>query len=381
MSSKFKICALAMAVAGAASALSGCGMINYYWQYYDKEVDSSLREPTGYYEHAQASEQADPLVVPAGLQNPQTDPVLSLPDYPANAYVGPVGEEVDVRPPQAAIRSSEGVQAYWQDGEAIVWLNSNGVLVQDESEAWEILQRVLRRLYIETGQVTPGAYELTTMAADFNEFGTPYTAINDAQDNLRYRQIYRLRVGRDSSGNIGIACSLVGSMTLLRYGVMLTDILTPAELQRFAMGFANQIIREVSKVNQVAETMPDEVVITLDRDNNRQDCIRVNAPYESVFNAMRSMLPQYGFEVTEYSISHSSFKVTYDEQDSSFFRERGVEDFMLEDGEYIIRVAVDASGTVITFYDDDDKPLRTNIITRLYPGFSEALLKELTWTR
>ena len=59
-----------------------------------------------------------------------------------------------------------------------------------------------------------------------------------------------------------------------------------------------------------------------------------------------------------------------------FFHDKGVEDFGLEDGDYIIRVAVDGSNSVITFYDEDDKPLKSEIVSRLYPGFSEALIKE-----
>lgn len=369
--------ALTGAVAALTLSLGGCGTLNYWWQYYDGEVDTSLREPTGYYEHTEARESADPLTVPQGLEEPLKDEALALPPYPQNAAQGSLGEDMDVRPPLVPIRSSSGVQAQWVDGEAIVWLTGYGTpKVSSEAEAWQLLQRVLGRLRIEVGQVTPGAYELTTMAADFNEFGTPFDHVNAQYDNLRYRQIYRLRIGRDGAGNIGVATSLVGSMTLLDYGRSLDDILTPTELQRFAMGFANEIIKEVDRVGEIAETMPDTVTVTLDRDNNDQDALAVNAPYSATFDALRSMLPKYSFEITEYSVSHSLVKVTYSEQDPEFFHELGVEDFGLEDGDYIFRVGVDGDRTVITFYDEDDKPLNTRIVARLYQGFSEALVKE-----
>ncbi len=372
-------CALAVSTALFSFAMGGCSIFNYWWQYYDGEVDTSLREPTGYYEHADVVSQADTLVVPEGLEEPQFDRALAAPDYPYEA-LGFVGEELDVRPPLVPIRSSQGVQAQWVDGEAIVWLQGYGDLdIENEEDAWRLLQRVLARLHIEIGGVTPGAYELTTLASDFNEFGTPFTAINAENNNLRYRQVYRLRIGRDSNDRIGIAVSLIGSMTLLNWGFSLNDLLSPTELQRFAMGFANEIIQEVDAVTIIAETIPDEVHVVLGRDNNSQDAFIVNAPYDAVFDAIRSMLPVYGFEITEYSVSQSLVKAVYEEQDPEFFQELGVVDFGLEDDDtYIIRVAVDGSNTVITIYDEDDKPLGTQMVTRLYPGFAGALVKELS---
>ncbi len=369
--------AIAASLAALTFTLGGCSVIDYWWQYYDGEVDTSLREPTGYYEHTEAVAHEDPLVVPEGLEEPQTDKALALPPYPQTYVQGSLGEDVDVRPPLVPIRSSQGIQAQWVDGEAIVWLQGYGYNeITTEEEAWSLLHRLLGRLHIDVGEVTQGAYELTTMAADYNEFGTPYSHVNSDNDNLRYRQIYRIRIGRDANNNIGIAVSLVGSMTLLNYGFSLDDILTPTELQRFAMGFANEIIKEVDEVSTIAETIPQVVTVTLDRDNNDQDAMIVNAPYNSTFDAIRSMLPEFGFEINEYSVSHSSVNVTYEEQDPEFFHDKGVEDFGLEDGDYIIRVAVDGSNSVITFYDDDDKPLKSEIVSRLYPGFSEALIKE-----
>lgn len=382
--SYFKITVLAAALAVTASGLSGCNSINYLWQLYDGDVDTSLREPTGYYEHAKVKNNTDQLVVPQGLAVPVKDRNMEMPDTPVllSSAAAPVGEDIDVRAPVVQLRSQSGVQTQWAAGESIIWLNPYGRQnVADEAEAWNLLLNVLATIGVQPGEQTPGAYELTTMAADYNEFGTPVSVAGLPDDALRYRQVYRIRIGRGADGNIGIATSVIGSMTIASAGWFslfntsrsLSDILTPAELERFATGFNNNIIRGLDEVNAVQEALPEHVTVTMDRDNNEQDCFAVSAPYQATWNVLRRMLPDWGFEITEYSVSHSTINVDYDEPDSDEFRARGVDNFGLEDGEYIFRVSIDGQRTFITLYDEDDKPVRTEVLTRLYPGFSRAL--------
>lgn len=379
----FKYTAPAAAVTLCLWTLSGCSTISSLWQMYDGSVSTSLREPTGYYEHATVSAPGDRLVVPEGLNQPARDRALMLPEV-NNLVAGPVGADMDVRAPVVQLRSSAGLQSVWADGESIIWLNSGGTQnVADESQAWELLMRALDRMQIQVGEVTPGAYELTTVAADFNEFGTPLSITTvAAEDGVRYRQIYRIRIGRNSENNIGIATSVIGSMTVATAGLFsfsttrtLDDILSPAELERFAVGFSNHLIRSMQTVSAPPEYFDGTVNITLDRDNNGQDCLMVDAPYQRTWEVMRNLLPDWGFTVTEYSVSHSSFKVEYDEPDADFFRARGVDNFGLEDGEYLIRVSIDRDKTFITFYNKDDHPLKPQEIARLYPGFSAALTR------
>lgn len=378
----FKYTTLAAVLTLSLGPLSGCTTFNNLWQLYDGEVDTSLREPTGYYDHADARHSGDRLVVPEGLATPARDRATRMPQVGAMA-AGPLGADMDVRAPVVQLRSTAGLRSVWADGESIVWLNSNGrENVANEAQAWELLMRVLQNMNIEVGEITPGAYELTTKAADFNEFGTPLSMTTMATDALRYRQVYRIRIGRGSDGNIGIATSVIGSMTIAEAGLFsfkasrtLSDILTPAELERFATGFSNHIIRAMERVTAEPEEYSTLVQVTLDRDNNNQDCLVVDAPYQRTWDVMRNMLPDYGFEVTEYSISHSTFNVDYEEQDPEYFRNLGIDDFGLEEGSYIIRVSIDGDKTFITFYNEDDKPLRASVVARLYPGFSAALMR------
>ena len=209
---------MALSMAVASTQLAGCNIIRHWWQYFDGTVDTSLREPTGYYEHAEVTDIPDQLVVPPGLAVPPSDRSM---DVPMLSYTntGEIGKDIDVRAPVVPLRSALGVNAQWSAGEAIVWLKQGGAHgIADEKQAWQLLGKVLQRLNIEVGQVTPGAFELTTLAADFNEFGVPYTPANRASHALCYHQIYRIRIGRAQNGDLGIASSVIGLYGALAFG-------------------------------------------------------------------------------------------------------------------------------------------------------------------
>ncbi|MCR5085686.1 MAG: outer membrane protein assembly factor BamC [Succinivibrionaceae bacterium] len=369
--------ALALAVGSLlASLLGGCGLVREYYQRWDGHVDTSLREPTGWYEHAEARNETHDLVVPAGLDEPPVDNSMDVP-VPGNAS-GPVGESMDVRPPIVPLRSDLGLRGQWGAGEAIVWFERGGSHgIFDEESAWALLDSLLKQMRVGVGKVTDGAYELTTMSADYNEYGAPYNAADLSSNALRYHQIYKIRVGRNDYGEVGIATQLIGSMTMLSSGYMLENLLSDIELQRFSTGFANNVIRMLDKRAHEGDQSVDYVDVTLGRDNNNQDCLVVTAPYKVVWDSVKSMLPKYSFKVKEYSLSSGTITVEAEEEEAEFFRQRGVQPFSLEDGTYKLRVGELQGKATITFYNGDDKPLSPSEVGRIYSGFSQALAREI----
>ena len=107
-------------MAVASTQLAGCNIIRHWWQYFDGTVDTSLREPTGYYEHAEVTDIPDQLVVPPGLAVPPSDRSM---DVPMLSYTntGEIGKDIDVRAPVVPLRSALGVNAQWSAGEAFSW--------------------------------------------------------------------------------------------------------------------------------------------------------------------------------------------------------------------------------------------------------------------
>ncbi len=368
---------MALAVSAAISLLGGCTTVKDYYQRYTGELDESGREPTGYYQHADIKQYSDPVVIPQSLNVPPINEDLVVPPMPANAVNGPVGEQMDIRAPRAPYRSESGLHTQWSSGEAILWFDKNGSHgINSEQDAWLLLGKVLKSLDIKVGEESADNYELTTAARDFNEFGQPYSPADLAAGAPRYRQIYRLRIGRNYDDSLGIATQMIGSMTMLSSGYLMPDLLDPIELQRFAMGFSNNIIHIIEDQNRVQTHGPQELNVILDTDKNGHACFVVDSSYEMTMNMLRDLFPRYEWVILEDSVNKAYLKLETEEEDADFYHERGVDSFALEDGEYYVRVGIDGDKSIITFYDDDDMPLPQSTLSRIYSGFSQALIKE-----
>lgn len=372
-----KLAALVAIGAIPALTLSGCVTIRNYWQEYFG-MDKSSREPTGYYEHTDAEEVTNNrIVVPQSLDNPGINPELQIPVVNKKLLTGPVGEAVDVRAPTAPYRSDVGCHTQWSSGEAIVWFENDGSHgIKTEDDAWMLLASVLKTMNVAVGKIAQGQYVLTTIARDFTEFGKPYDDTDADLGLKRYKQIYQIRVGRNSQGEIGIATKLVGSMTSLSSGTKMKDVLDMIEQERFAMGFSNQIIHEIDTKNQQSAYDPDNLIVSLGQDNNNHDAILVEAPFETTMELLNGMLPRCGWKINSHSVAKAEYEVEVLDSADDLIKLGANIRLDIKHGKYKIRLGIHGSSTAITFYDEKDAPLPSQEVSRLYPGFADVLVDE-----
>ena len=371
-----KLAALVAIGAIPALTLSGCVTIRNYWQEYFG-MDKSSREPTGYYEHTDAEVTNNRIVVPQSLDNPSINPELQIPVVNKKLLTGPVGEAVDVRAPTAPFRSDVGCHTQWSSGEAIVWFENDGSHgIKTEDDAWMLLASVLKTMNVAVGKIAQGQYVLTTIAGDFTEFGKPYDDTDADLGLKRYKQIYQIRVGRNSQGEIGIATKLVGSMTSLSSGTKMKDVLDMIEQERFAMGFSNQIIHEIDTKNQQSAYDPDNLIVSLGQDNNNHDAILVEAPFETTMELLNGMLPRCGWKINSHSVAKAEYEVEVLDSADDLIKLGANIRLDIKHGKYKIRLGIHGSSTAITFYDEKDAPLPSQEVSRLYPGFADVLVDE-----
>lgn len=371
-----KLAALVAIGAIPALTLSGCVTIRNYWQEYFG-MDKSSREPTGYYEHTDAEVTNNRIVVPQSLDNPGINQELQIPVVNKKLLTGPVGEAVDVRAPTAPYRSDVGCHTQWSSGEAIVWFENDGSHgIKTEDDAWMLLASVLKTMNVAVGKIAQGQYVLTTIARDFTEFGKPYDDTDADLGLKRYKQIYQIRVGRNAQGEIGIATKLVGSMTSLSSGTKMKDVLDMIEQERFAMGFSNQIIHEIDTKNQQSAYDPDNLIVSLGQDNNNHDAILVEAPFETTMELLNGMLPRCGWKINSHSVAKAEYEVEVLDSADDLIKLGANIRLDIKHGKYKIRLGIHGSSTAITFYDENDAPLPSQEVSRLYPGFADVLVDE-----
>ena len=370
--------ALLLGVCGSgALLLSACSTVGDVWDYATTSSDSSLRTPTGYYDHTHSQELQDPLVVPSGLSNPYTDHAFDVPNQSVTEQSRLlVGEAMDVRPPVVSQVGESGIEIMSQGSEALVWfLPYNKFNVHTVNDAWTALGLALNFMKVPVAESNPASYAVATAPAWYAPDGTLYSNINEDFESPRYNQVFRINVGTSTQGVVGYSVSLVSSSPD-EDNERAVAVLNPRQQSSFTVGFANSIIKALVQQQAQAEVVPDVVNVFLGRDNNDQDALFVNAPYQATWNVMRGLLSQYGFTVEEYSVSSSSLNVVYEERDPEEYRNMGLQPFNLTSGDYIVRLGVSGNQTVITFYDEDDRPLTGSTVATLYQGMSQAIVRE-----
>ena len=71
----------------------------------------------------------------------------------------------------------------------------------------------------------------------------------------------------------------------------------------------------------------------------------------------------------------SNKKFRYEDGSNIFFTS-DTHPLNIPHGKYKLRVGVHGSAVAITFYDEKDSPVKSNIVANLYQGFADALVEE-----
>lgn len=384
---KIRTVALVAAASAASILLSACSTVSDAWDSVTSDSDSSLRTPTGYYEHAESRQKADPLKVPVGLSTPYTDHSLDIPPLMANKVSQSfIGENADVRPPVIGQTSEIGANIVSNGDNAIVWFQPYGKLnVTTPQQAWTLLKASLSYLKIPVKKVDDQNYSIVTGYADYDSTGALYDDVSDDVGARRYREAFSIDVGYSKTPGlgqgynqrqIGLFISLAGASIKDSDGDAVNDKLNVIQKRNFTVGFGNTIVNALAKQTAPAEIIPDRVQVLLGRDNNGQNAFIVNVPYEATWNVMRGVASNYSFTLQEYSVSRSSITFKNSEENADFYRKMGVSPVVLDSGKYIFRLGVNGNQTIITIYNEDDKPLDAAKVAALYPGISSIITKE-----
>lgn len=375
--------AAVLAACGMSLALTACSTSEDIINYALNDNHESLRAPTGYYEHSDAVSKPDMLKVSGALSQPYKDKTYEIPPVNADSRSQSlIGASMDVRAPIVSQVSSAGVDIQTlKDDSSVVWFAQSGrYAVTDTGRAWNYLHSVLDYLKLETADSNNADKSLIVKSGFFTSYGAPYDEYALEAELLRYRQSYRIQVVKSPAGRVGYKISLLSSETLdPEYDSVkfTTDVINPVQKGSFTAGLGNTLIKGMIQQSKPAEVLPDNVQVLLSRDNNGQDAFLIRAPYKPSWEVLHGVFSQFGFDVTKYSISGSNFRISYEEPDPDDYAGRNVNLVALEEGDYTVRVSVGAQNTtLVTFFDSEGNPLKTDIIAAVYPVFSSLISEE-----
>ena len=145
-------------------------------------------------------------------------------------------------------------------------------------------------------------------------------------------------------------------------------------MNRYTRSFINQIMADYERqTDEERERARTEIEISMLEGDHGVHGWEVGASYDTVWDVLLRMLPEYGFKISESEKIRGSIIVSYDEPSASFWREKGIDPFAIDEDDYRIEVGLADGKTTIQFFDDDNVRLQPDTVERLYFRFANAL--------
>lgn len=88
------------------------------------------------------------------------------------------------------------------------------------------------------------------------------------------------------------------------------------------------------------------------------------------------MLPRCGWKINSHSVAKAEYEVEVLDSADDLIKLGANIRLDIKHGKYKIRLGIHGSSTAITFYDENDAPLPSQEVSRLYPGFADVLVDE-----
>ncbi|PFG55623.1 Beta-barrel assembly machine subunit BamC [Vibrio sp. ES.051] len=291
--------------------------------------------------------------VPQGAQ-PQFYPNY---DIPQGDYVGGVGKEVDIRPPQQVLELIPGARLDRnRDGEVTLWL-----LRKDELD--KVWQTVLGM--VETNQIPVESQTDSRIETGWVTWDSP-------DEDLEVGSRYEI-VRTEANGRHGFKVNLIDwregnqvkevtATNRERYNAFMTNLVTA----RY-----DQDVREQAQRN--AQELVKHIPITMGKDRSGLPVIVARAQYNMLWQRLPNILPKMGFTIEERSQSQGTVTAKYASPDDEFWNEIGVKPVDLDSGKYTFLFGDLGNRTSINITDSSGKPVEEAFLKSLAPVLASVV--------
>lgn len=278
-------------------------------------------------------------------------------EIPQGDFVGGVGKDVDIRPPQQVLELIPGARLdRSRDGEVTLWL-----LRKDEQDkVWNTVQGMVTDRKIPVESQTDSRIETGWVTWD--------SADEDMEIGSRY-EITRT----ESGGRYGFKVSLID----WREGNQVKDV-TPINRERYNVFMTNLVTaRYDQQVREEAQRKAQELVkhipITMGTDRSGLPVIIARAQYDVLWPRLPVILPKIGFTVEDRTQSQGTVEAKYASPDDEYWNDIGVKPVDLEAGKYTFLLGDLGNRTSINITDSSGKPVEEVFLKSLVPVLTEVV--------
>lgn len=338
------------------------------------------RQANGNDDYVQA-EQVPLLTIPAGLKTPPYNKEYDVPALGAKANTEFVGKTLDIRPPLQVLPMAEGTHV--EEGS-----DNIKIVVESIDNSVDLKQEIFATLdgfFAQKGiKILNRDFDKGSIETDWIEnkevIGTSFFGSDDI---YLLRQRYRFDVETRPHGRTAnIVIHLIDHEESYD-GEVQEVLLSSDDKQRYTIDMLNSAIaymsvkrEQVIQANRLKQTLGINVELVAPEEGKAYWLAK--APYKQVWDRLRIVLPEMGFEISDMDNTKGLYFIKFDDNSGFWSSLWGDDKLALKEGNYrvLLENGDSSNETKIFLRDSQDKPLSDEAVSNVYQSLSNLMKEE-----
>ncbi|PQJ89801.1 outer membrane protein assembly factor BamC [Aliivibrio sifiae] len=279
-------------------------------------------------------------------------------DIPQGEFIGGIGKNVDIRPPQQVLELIPGARVEELNGEVTVWL----IKEEEVDKLWQTVLTLIKKrdigLKVQTDSELETDWIKWNSEDEDHEFGARYK-INKLSQNRRSGFQISLIDWQVDGKKTDVTLA-----NKARYNILMTNLVTSAY---------DAQLREEARIR--AEELVKRIPISMGQDRSGLPIIIARAPYNIFWERLGELLPMMGLEIEDRNRSQGTIKVKYREPDDEYWKEIGTKPLAFEGRTYNLLLGDLGNRTSINVTDAAGKPVDEATLDSVVPVLAAMIEK------
>jgi len=283
------------------------------------------------------------------------------PDFniPSDEYNGPIGRNVDIRPPQQVLELIPGARSEMKEGVVTLWL----LREKEVDSVWKTVRDMIRERNIQLKEDENSLIETDWISwkeeDEDNRVEARYL-FEKIKENDRYGFRVSLIDWKESGSIKGVSRT-----NKERYNTFMTNLITSTYDQKLRADAQRKALQLVK-----------HIPISMGKDRSGLPVIIARAQYNVFWQRMTQVLPMLGFTLEERNQSQGLIKAKYSAPDDEFWTSIGTKPLTLESKTYTFLLGDLGNRTSINITDSSGKPVMAEVLESVVPAFVAVIANE-----
>ena len=338
------------------------------------------RQANGNEDYVDSTAQAK-LVIPEGLKNPVYSKEYDIPAYGSKANPELIGKKLDIRPPLQVLPMAEGTHV--EEGS-----DNIKIVVESIDNSVDLKQEIFNAL---EGFMAKQSISILKKDFDKGVIETDWIETQDVIESSMWgadkvyllRQRYQFDVDIRPHGRTGnVTIHLIDHQESYD-GEGQDIVLSGEDKRRYTVDMLNNAVAYMSiqrekaiKAARLKQSLGIDVGLVNPEEG--QAYWLADADYKKVWDRLRIVLPEMGFEIADMDSAKGLFYIAFSDNSGFWSSLWGDEKLALKKGSYrvLLEDTDNAEQTKILLRDAEDQPLSNETIANVYQSLADLMKEE-----